>query len=58
MCFVLSGDARLGDLVVAAGDYHFARAGSAHGDVTPRRGCVLLIRTGADPTAARAAASA
>jgi mannose-6-phosphate isomerase-like protein (cupin superfamily) len=46
MCYVLEGEAILGDLVVGAGDYHLARAGSTHGDVTTRTGCLLLIRTG------------
>jgi mannose-6-phosphate isomerase-like protein (cupin superfamily) len=46
MCFVLEGDATLGDVTVGAGDYHLARAGSAHGDVTTRTGCLLLIRSG------------
>jgi quercetin dioxygenase-like cupin family protein len=46
MCFVLEGDATLGDVTVGAGDYHLARAGSAHGDVTTRAGCLLLIRSG------------
>jgi anti-sigma factor ChrR (cupin superfamily) len=46
MCFVLEGEAALGDLVVGAGDYHLARAGSMHGDVTTRTGCLLLIRYG------------
>lgn len=46
MCFVLEGDATLGDVTVGPGDYHLARAGSAHGDVTTRTGCLLLIRSG------------
>jgi quercetin dioxygenase-like cupin family protein len=56
MCFVLEGDATLGDLVVGAGDYHLARAGSTHGDVTTRNGCVLLIRAGSGAAPHRAAA--
>jgi len=46
MCFVLEGDAALGDVTVGPGDFHLARAGSVHGDVTTRAGCLLLIRTG------------
>ena len=46
MCYVLEGDATLGDITVGPGDYHLARAGSAHGDVTTRTGCLLLIRSG------------
>ena len=50
MCFVLEGEATLGNVTVGPGDYHLARAGSTHGDVTTRTGCLLLIRTGsADP---------
>jgi quercetin dioxygenase-like cupin family protein len=46
MCYVLEGEATLGDITVGPGDYHLARAGSAHGDVTTRTGCLLLIRSG------------
>ena len=46
MCYVLEGEATLGDITVGPGDYHLARAGSAHGDVTTRAGCLLLIRSG------------
>jgi anti-sigma factor ChrR (cupin superfamily) len=46
MCFVLEGDAKLGDFAVGPGDYHMARAGSEHGDITTRNGCLLLIRYG------------
>jgi hypothetical protein len=55
MCFVLEGEATLGDLTVAAGDYHMARAGSRHGDVRTRTGCVLLIRYGVGANPHRAA---
>jgi anti-sigma factor ChrR (cupin superfamily) len=46
MCFVLEGEATLGDVTVGPGDYHLARAGTVHGDVTTRTGCLLLIRYG------------
>ncbi len=46
MCFVLEGEATLGDVIVGPGDYHLARAGTEHGDVTTRTGCLLLIRYG------------
>ena len=49
MCYVIEGDARLGEVEVHAGDYHMARAGTAHGDVTTRNGCLLLIRYGSAP---------
>ena len=55
MCFVLEGEATLGDVTVGPGDYHLARAGSAHGDVTTRSGCLLLIRTGATTRISRPA---
>jgi quercetin dioxygenase-like cupin family protein len=43
-CFVVEGTARLGDVDVAAGDYHHAHAGSVHGVVTTDTGAVLLLR--------------
>ena len=46
MCFVLEGEATLGDITVGPGDYHLARAGTTHGDVTTRTGCLLLMRCG------------
>ena len=46
MCFVIEGDAMLGDFAVGPGDYHMARAGTEHGDITTRNGCLLLIRYG------------
>ena len=55
MCYVLEGEATLGDVTVGPGDYHLARAGSAHGDVTTRTGCLLLIRSGSGVAAHRPA---
>lgn len=46
MCFVLEGEVTLGDVTVGPGDYHLARAGTSHGDITTRTGCLLLMRTG------------
>jgi mannose-6-phosphate isomerase-like protein (cupin superfamily) len=46
MSFVLEGECTLGDVTVGPGDFHLARAGSVHGDVTTRTGCLLLIRNG------------
>jgi quercetin dioxygenase-like cupin family protein len=43
-CFVVEGTARLGDVHVAAGDYHHSHAGSVHGVVTTDTGAVLLLR--------------
>ena len=49
-CIVLSGEARIGDLVVRAGDYHCAYAGKPHGVITSEQGAVLFLR-GAVPAA-------
>ena len=49
-CIVLSGEARIGDLVVRAGDYHCARAGKPHDVICSERGAVLFLR-GAVPAA-------
>ena len=51
-CIVLSGEARIGDLVVRAGDYHCARAGKPHGTITSEKGAVLFLR-GAVPAASQ-----
>jgi len=45
VCVVLEGSVRLGDVEVSAGDYHFASAGSAHGEVYSANGALLFIRT-------------
>ena len=44
-CIVLDGEARLGDLHLKAGDFHFAPAGSAHGIIRSAQGCTLYLRT-------------
>ncbi len=49
-CIVLSGEARIGDLVVRAGDYHCAPAGKPHGVIRSERGAILFLR-GAVPAA-------
>ena len=49
-CIVLSGEARIGDLVVRAGDYHCAYAGKPHGVIRSEQGAVLFLR-GAVPAA-------
>lgn len=49
-CIVLSGEARIGDLVVRAGDYHCAYAGNPHGVISSEQGAVLFLR-GAVPAA-------
>lgn len=47
-CIVLSGEARLGDIRVRAGDYHLARAGSRHGVVSSDTGALPFLRTTQD----------
>lgn len=49
LCVVLEGTATLGDVTVAAGDYHLARRGSAHGVVRSTSGALLFIRTASGP---------
>lgn len=49
-CVVLSGEARIGDLVIRAGDYHAAPAGRPHGMVTSDEGALLFLR-GVAPSA-------
>ena len=49
-CIVLSGEARIGDLVVRAGDYHCAYAGNPHGVIRSEQGAVLFLQ-GAVPAA-------
>lgn len=48
-CVVLAGEARIGDLVVRAGDYHAAPAGKPHGLVSSESGALLFLR-GAVPS--------
>lgn len=43
-CLVLSGEGKVGDLVLRAGDHHFAPAGTRHAISTTDRGVVLYIR--------------
>ena len=44
-CYVLSGDLRVSDhLVMRAGDYQRAPAGSHHGVQSTENGCLLLVR--------------
>lgn len=47
-CLVLSGDARLGDLQVFAGDYEKALPGTEHGVISSDTGCELLIISSLD----------
>lgn len=45
-CFVLEGEAKFGDLIVQAGDYHIARKGSSHGTISSESGALMFIRSG------------
>jgi len=47
-CLVMEGEIRLGDYAVRRGDFHVARAGSAHGDLVAPAGALLMIRGVAD----------
>ena len=41
--YMISGDLRIGDLILGPGDYHVSPAGSAHPGATSRGGCQCLI---------------
>lgn len=41
---MLEGDLRLGDLTLAAGDFHFAATGTQHGKVSTVNGCLAYMR--------------
>ncbi len=43
-CIMLEGEAMFGDLCLKAGDYHLAKKGSKHGQVTTEKGAVAFIR--------------
>ncbi|MCK5897284.1 MAG: cupin domain-containing protein [Cocleimonas sp.] len=42
--FMLEGDLTLGDTTLTAGDFHFAIAGSTHGEVSTAKGCLAYMR--------------
>ncbi len=44
-CYVLEGELQLGDLVLRAGDFHVALAGSDHPPAASKSGCLLLIQS-------------
>ncbi len=47
-CVVLEGELRIGsEMIVHAGDFHLARCGIPHGDLTSPTGALFYIRTGA-----------
>ena len=43
-CLMIEGDLTLGDITLHAGDFHLARAGVMHGDISTRAGCIAFIR--------------
>ena len=46
-CVVLEGELRIGSEVVRAGDFHLARRGIPHAELTSSTGALFYIRTGA-----------
>ena len=44
-CLMLEGTVYLGEILMAAGDYQIARAGSRHTGVYSPTGCLLLVRS-------------
>ncbi len=43
-CLMLEGEVMIGDLDLSAGDYHFARKGSKHEQVTTKTGALAFLR--------------
>jgi quercetin dioxygenase-like cupin family protein len=43
-CMLLGGDAYFGDILVRAGEFHLAPAGSVHGEISSERGALAFIR--------------
>lgn len=48
-CIMLSGDAFFGDVLLQAGDFHLAPAGSEHGEAYSEHGALAFIRSRAIP---------
>jgi quercetin dioxygenase-like cupin family protein len=46
-CFVMRGEALIGEVRLRAGDYHFAAQGSHHSGLRTDTGAMLFIKTGA-----------
>jgi len=44
-CYVLEGEVTVGSHRVRAGDFHIARAGARHSDLTSATGAVVMIRS-------------
>jgi quercetin dioxygenase-like cupin family protein len=45
-CLVISGEMMVGDLVLRAGDFHFAPKGIPHIDIRSASGALFYVRTG------------
>ena len=48
LCYVVEGDLRFGDIELEAGDYHFAHAGSVHGEASTINGTLLFLQSGVE----------
>ena len=44
-CLVIEGEAWIDDHLLSPGDWHVAKAGAIHSEVSSRTGCLLLIRS-------------
>ncbi len=43
-CLMLEGDLRLGDVILKAGDFHYAPPGVTHGRLKTENGALVLLR--------------
>ena len=43
-CIVMQGELQIGELKVAAGSYHLARAGELHADISAPGGAMIFLR--------------
>ena len=48
LSFVVAGECTVDGAAYRAGDFQIARAGSQHGEMRTRKGCVLLIQVPSD----------
>jgi anti-sigma factor ChrR (cupin superfamily) len=42
-CMVMSGEVRMGEMILRAGDYHLARPGSSHAEIVSPTGALLFF---------------
>jgi quercetin dioxygenase-like cupin family protein len=52
-CFVVEGEMLLGTHCVRAGEFHIAKRGAIHEDLTTRTGCIVMVRSGISPQLAQ-----